>query len=213
MKQYDYVLFDWDGTIVKTLDIWMGALQSTLIKRGYAFTDKQVGADYELFKVRFSELGKDTLESLINEALMASNSITPTVQLYESLFEALVLLKQREKRLGVVTTSTHSVIDRLLAKHGLGQLFDAVVCGDNVLHQKPHAEPIEKAISALSAIKSRTVMVGDSDKDIIAARNAGIDSILFYPPEHARFHDIKYLMSLKPTYVLESFREIGRLLM
>lgn len=135
MKQYDYILFDWDGTIAKTLDIWMEALRGTLEKRGYNFTNAQVGADYGLFRSRFSNLGEVTLDEIVDEAL-----------------------------------------------------------------------------SALSAIKSRTIMVGDSDKDIISAQNAGIDSILFYPPEHSRFHDITYLRSLRPTYVIGSYQEIGSLL-
>jgi len=212
MKRYDYILFDWDGTVAKTLDIWMEALKEILGENGYNFTDEQIGADYGLFRSRFSNLGEDTLERIIGEALALSSKNVPLVKLYEGHLELISLLKQNNKRLGIVTTSAHSVIDQLLNKHAMAKSFDVLIGGDDVLNQKPHAEPITRAIDALSAIKSRTIMVGDSDKDIISARNAGIDSVLFYPPEHSRFHDITYLKSLGPTYVAGSLQEIGSLL-
>jgi pyrophosphatase PpaX len=212
MNQYDYVLFDWDGTIAKTLDVWMESLKVALVKRGYSFTDRQIGADYELFKSRFSELGDKTLGAVIEEALMLSNKSIPTVKMYEDNVRVLNLLRKNNKQLGVVTTSEHATISQLLKQHDMASLFDVVIGGDDVANQKPHAEPIIKALDALSATKSRTVMVGDSDKDILSAQNAGIDSVLFYPPEHANYHDIKYLMSLRPTYVVGSYQEIGDLL-
>lgn len=212
MKQYDYILFDWDGTIAKTLDIWMEALKEVLGKKGYDFTSEQIGADYELFKSRFIHLGEDVLDGIIDEALTLSGKNIPSVKLYEGHLELISLLRQNNKRLGIVTTSAHSVIDQLLNKHAMAKSFDVLIGGDDVLNQKPHAEPITRAIDALSAAKSRTVMVGDSGKDIISAQNAGIDSILFYPLEHSRFHDIVYLRSLGPTYVAGSFQEIGSLL-
>lgn len=212
MKRYDYVLFDWDGTIARTLDIWMEALKEILGEKGYNFTSEQIGADYGLFRSRFSNLGEDALNGIIDEALTLSNKNMPSVKLYEGHLELISLLKQNNKRLGIVTTSAHSVIDQLLNKHDMAKSFDVLIGGDDVLNQKPHAEPIIKAIDVLSAVKSRTIMVGDSDKDIISAQNAGIDSILFYPPEHSHFHDITYLKSLKPTYVAGSFQEISSLL-
>lgn len=212
MKRYDYILFDWDGTIAKTLDIWMEALKEILEKNGYNFIDEQIGADYVLFRSRFNNLGEDALDKIIDEALILSNKNIPSVKFYEGHLKLISLLKQNNKRLGIVTTSAHSVIDQLLDKHDMAKLFDVLIGGDDVLNQKPHAEPINKAIGALFAVKSRTIMIGDSDKDIISAQNAGIDSILFYPPEHSRFHDAVYLRSLGPTYVAGSFQEISNLL-
>lgn len=45
-------------------------------------------------------------------------------------------------------------------------------------------------------------MIGDSDKDLGAARNFGIDSVLFYPAEHKKFYDLEKLKELEPTYFL-----------
>ncbi len=55
MKRYDYILFDWDGTLARTLDIWLEALKAALLKRSYTLSDEEIGADYEVFSKRFSE--------------------------------------------------------------------------------------------------------------------------------------------------------------
>lgn len=190
----------------------MEALRDTLQKHGYTFTDQEIGADYELFRSRFSHLGNDTLDRIINEALALSDKNILTVKLYENNIEAFTQLRQANKHLGIVTTSAHHLIEQLLDKHNMTQLFDVIVGGDDVVNQKPHAEPIIKAIDALAAEKSKTVMVGDSDKDILSAHAAGIDSILFYPPEHAIFHDSVYLRSLEPTFTVKSYRDLDDLL-
>lgn len=208
VRDYECILFDWDGTIGKSLDLWMNALKDTLNKNGYFFNDKEIGSDYELFRTRFSHIGNDTIDNIINEALLLSNDRIPMVELYAETFKTLTTLRENNKRLGVVTTSTHKQIDPLLEKHKMKQLFDAVICGDDVIQLKPHAEPIVAAMESLDAVKSQTVMVGDSDKDIVSAQNAGVDSILFYPPGHERFHDIQNLKNLEPTYIIQEFREI-----
>lgn len=51
-------------------------------------------------------------------------------------------------------------------------------------------------------------MIGDSDKDIGAAANLGIDSILFYPPEHEKFHDYPALKKLNLTHIVDDFKKV-----
>ena len=51
-------------------------------------------------------------------------------------------------------------------------------------------------------------MVGDSDKDLGAALNFGIDSILFYPESHSKFLQFRQIKKLKPTYIIDDFAEI-----
>jgi pyrophosphatase PpaX len=208
MKRYTYILFDWDGTIGKTLDIWSNALKDTLSKYGHSFDQTKIGADYELFRTRFRHLGQQTVDDIIEEALASSKRNIPSVELYEQSVEVLTMLHENNRKLGLVTTSVHNDIDPLLENFSMRQLFDVVVCGDDVIKQKPDAEPILAAVELLGAIKSATIMVGDSGKDIIASQNAGVDSILFYPPEHRNFHDIQYLKSLEPTYSVKELREI-----
>jgi len=86
--------------------------------------------------------------------------------------------------------------------------FDVVITHEDTEKHKPHAEPLEKALAQLGGNKEKAVMIGDSDKDLGAAKNAGVDSILFYPKEHERFYRLDDLKRFGPTYVVDDFREV-----
>ena len=208
MMRYQYVLLDWDGTLAKTLDIWLNALRTPLEKRGYFLSDKEIGANYDDFSERFEAQGYDGASEIVNEAVAIANEHIPSVELYPHTLEVLESLHESCIQLALVTTSQHKQIDPLLKSHGMFHLFDAVVCGDDTKNQKPHIEPIEKALTQLNGTTKKAVMIGDSGKDINSAINSGIDSILFSPREHEKFHNIQHLRMLKPTFVIQDFREI-----
>ncbi len=132
----------------------------------------------------------------------------PDVKLYPDVMFVLKELKKKNKKLALITTSSHKNIEHLLVKHGLVSVFDVIIAGDDVRNHKPHPEPLELAIKKMDGNKEDAIMIGDSDKDLGASVNAGIDSILFYPPEHEKFYDIKKLNELKPKYVVRNFKEV-----
>jgi phosphoglycolate phosphatase-like HAD superfamily hydrolase len=51
-------------------------------------------------------------------------------------------------------------------------------------------------------------MIGDSRKDIEAANNAKMDSILVYPKEHEIYYSQEELMGCTPTYKVTALDEI-----
>jgi pyrophosphatase PpaX len=211
VKTYQYILLDWDGNLAQTLDIWLAALKEPLEKRGHTFTDEQIGANFTVFRERMEALGIADVDAIIAEADVVATREVPNVQLYPDALVTLRDLHRAGKKVALVTTSRHDQIDPLLAKYRLRDLFDAVVCGDDVANHKPHPEPIEKALELLGGTKEAAIMVGDSAADIEGARSAGVDSILFFPPTHTKFFDIEELKQLRPTYVIPDFRDVVRI--
>lgn len=43
--------------------------------------------------------------------------------------------------------------------------------------------------------------------DITPAHHAGIDSVLFFPPEHESFHTFAELQADKPTHTIRAWQE------
>lgn len=211
MKQYRYILLDWDGNLARTLDIWLAALKAPLEKRGYSFSDKEIGANFTVFQERMLALGVQDIDAMIREADEIATREAPNVELYPDAIPTLEALRKAGKKVALVTTSRHDQIDPLVAKYNLRRWFDETVCGDDVSHHKPHPEPIEKALELLGARKEEAVMVGDSGSDIGSAHNAGVASVLFFPPEHAKFYDIEKLKQLKPSHIIADFRDILRI--
>lgn len=205
MKQYDYFLLDWDGNLAKTLDIWLDAIRIVLKNRGIHKNDSELGESIGLFVQYMKDWGVIDPETALEEADHIAKKKLPEVELYPDALTVLDELKKRSKSIALITTSPHENVGHLLIKHDIERYFDAIVGGDDTTLHKPHPEPLEMALELLSGTKERAIMIGDSDKDILAAKNFGIDSGLFFPAEHEKFYDYKKLKSLNPTFTFENF--------
>ena len=92
------------------------------------------------------------------------------------------------------------------------ELFDFVICGDDVKNYKPHPEPVLTTLAALARAADEAIMVGDSRADILAGKAAGVATALFLPEEHNRFHSFDELRATQPDHVFEDHTELPALL-
>lgn len=205
---YQHILLDWDGNLAKTLDIWLEAIREALRHRGFHLTDQQIAHTFGDPINKFRDLGVADPEAAIWEADAIAKRTLPSVELYPDALELLHYLREHHKQTALLTASLHENVDHILERYNIRDSFDVIIAGEDVTHHKPHPESIEKALAALGGAKSQAVIIGDSDKDLGAATNAGIDSILFYPPEHAKFYDLATLKALGPTYIVERLADV-----
>ena len=208
MAGYQYLLLDWDGNLAQTLGLWLDVFRLVLADRGLTPTDEAIAQSFGKTEQFFAQLGVSDPATLYETADRIGKAALPEVELYPEALEVLNEFKARGKQTALITSSNRDNIEPLLEKYDLHALFDVVVAREDTAEQKPHPEPLEKALALLGGTKEQAVMIGDSDKDLGAANNAGIDSILFYPKEHAKFYDLKTLQSYKPTHVVGNFKEI-----
>ncbi len=209
MKSYKYILLDWDGNLARTLHIWLAATRLPLENRGVKISDSQIvmqcfGRPWE----GYAELGVTDVEVAIKEMDIYAKKYLPEVELYPDALFVLEQLKKMGKKTALITTSLRENVLHLLDKYNIHDYFDAVIANEDTVNHKPHPEPLEKALQELGGTKEKAIMIGDSDKDIEAAKNAGVDSILFYPDEHKTFYDLDELQKFGPTHTVTDFRKI-----
>lgn len=208
MKSYEYVLVDWDGCIAKTLEIWVAGYKEELLHYGIDATDQEIGfhlGDWGFAKHfgidDHAKFGYDVVAN-VSEKLLE-------VELYPGAKENLTNLTTNGKKLALVSSSSGHILNAGLKHNGVESLFNAVITGDDVTNHKPDPEPLIKALDLLNGNKEQAIMMGDSRKDLGAANNFGIDSILVYHPNHDTFYLHKELKSLNPTYVIRHFDELS----
>jgi HAD superfamily hydrolase (TIGR01509 family) len=210
MKQYQAYLFDWDGTLCQTLQVWLDILRSHYNKYDLHPTDAQIAALFGDWRAA-EKLGLDakSTDTFIAELEEISHAAIQKAPLYPQARETLQALQaDGSKKLALVTSSIRKTIDTVLEHHNILEYFQSVVTGDDVTSHKPDPESLRFAAQQLGVDISDCVMIGDSDKDMLAAKNAGCDSILFYPPQHHLFHDKEYLTGLQPTHVITQLSQI-----
>jgi pyrophosphatase PpaX len=96
------------------------------------------------------------------------------VRPYPGVCEVVHALREQRIKLGLVTSKRREGALRGLNVLGLGECFQELVCGDDVVHGKPHPEPVLRALTALDVEPGHTVFVGDSTHDIDSGRAAGV---------------------------------------
>ena len=212
MKKYQYILLDWDGNLAKTLDVWLVAFREALNASGYYPSDLEIAASFGRFNGYANRLGIDNPEEVLDMAVKIAKVKLPNVELYPDTLEILEYFKSKNKKTALITSSFRNSIEHLIKRYGLEPLFDTVLCYEDTVNHKPHTEPIDKALLLLGGNHEQAIIIGDSETDLGAAANAGMDSILFHSPEHKKFHDIEKLKRHNPTYIVEDFREIKQII-
>lgn len=182
------VIFDLDGTLVDTAPDLMRATNfvltgmgrralemaevrafvghgaRALLTRGLAATGGlpdayDVEADYRLFVDFYS-------------ANIAAASAP-----FPGLLTLLERLKSEGYGLGVCTNKLEGLSVQLLAALDLSKYFGSVVGPDTIGIAKPDPKPFYEAVNRLDLDNPRAIMVGDSETDILTARNAGVPVI------------------------------------
>ncbi|MGQ0700160.1 MAG: phosphoglycolate phosphatase [Panacagrimonas sp.] len=182
---FDAVLFDLDGTLIDTAPEIGEALNLCLEDLGFPRVDAA--------RVR-SWIGHGT-RNLIGEALaerqgpqgrIQIDSVMPLFRrnyrrvtgqisrLYPGVSETLAALNARGVPMGLVSNKEGEFARHLLASHHLQHLFAVCVFGDTLSQKKPSPIALQHCMNELRSVASRTLLIGDSEIDVAAARNAGV---------------------------------------
>ena len=208
-KQYDAYLFDWDGTLAQTVEIWLAGMRAAYDHFGIAITDEKLAQNLGDWTAPISngiaESDIPAFNRILKEAGQAGGVLTPP--LFPGVLSTIEQLKHENKKVVLITSSERQVIDIALAHHELAEQFDLILTVNDVAAHKPDPEGILFVLKKLGLKKDQAVMIGDSDKDLGAARNAGVDSILFYPPSHQLVYDRSHLESFQPTRTIADWND------
>lgn len=218
MKQYDYILLDWDGNIAHTLDLWPDALDEVLQKRGYKLARRQLVEStwgFVTYVTTHTDISTQDATKALQEANEMVVSRSPAIELFPDAPEVLKELKASGKHLALITTSKRRMVMPVLEKYALTRLFEIIIADDDIekAERKPHPKPLLMALKHMGGTPQEAIMVGDRDKDIVAGHNAGIDSVLFCSVEHQRHYSLETLMQHNPTYVISEFRDLLKIVL
>ncbi|MBR3971721.1 MAG: HAD-IA family hydrolase [Ruminococcus sp.] len=180
------VIFDLDGTLVnsiydladctnKALSMWN--LPQNSLKEYYTFVGngmenlirtamRDKGTDDELYRVVRRDF----------DSLYAEHCNDKTVP-YEGIAELLKSLADKGIDTAVLSNKAQMYVPSVLHKAFPHHEFSLAWGQQEGIKRKPHGEGIEKLLETLGFTKDECVYIGDSDVDVITARNAGVDMI------------------------------------
>lgn len=210
---YSTIIFDLDGTLLNTLNDLAASTNYALRQSGMPertieevrrFVGNGVrklieravpeGEDNPLFEETFATFKHHYLEHNMD-----------TTCPYEGVGEMLRQLRQQGKRLAVVSNKFCTATEELVA-HFFPEIEVAI--GENEaggIKKKPAPDTVMEALRRLGVDKTGAVYVGDSDVDLMTARNSGLPciSVLW------GFRDKEFLLQHGATTFIEKPEELS----
>ncbi len=194
MKQVYTILFDLDGTLVDTAPDLMRAHNHVMNKFGYPTKSTEeirnlVGqgagamlgrsiwgqAKKEFGKVQDEKIKKEMVKEFVD---YYGNNIVKESKLIDGVEDFLIWSKENKISMGVCTNKQEHLAIDLLKKIGIYEFFEYVAGHNTFDYCKPDPRHLTSVVEILDGDLKKTLMIGDSETDANAAKEAGIPVIL-----------------------------------
>ena len=182
-NRFDLIIFDWDGTLIDSIDWIVHCLQTAAKQCECAIPEPQAAKDVIGLSITnacstlFPGVDDVTLAQLTAcyQQTYLSRQLSRE-DLFPGVYEMLVELKQSGYQLAVATGKTRTGLQQALQETDTEDLFCITRCSDETA-SKPDPLMLHQIIRHANAANDRTLMVGDSTHDLQMAMNAQISSI------------------------------------
>jgi len=178
MSKLEAILFDLDGTLVESNRLISESYRKTFLLHypEMVLSESDISAMIgPPLKAVFEKMNPDPehVQAMIDTYLRFYRQMEfDTITLYPYVIELLDFLKASGYKIAIVTTKFKASALPSIQHFGIDRYLDLLIGLDDVLHHKPHPEPIEKALKHLGC--HHALMVGDNPSDILSGKNAGI---------------------------------------
>jgi phosphoglycolate phosphatase len=176
------VSFDLDGTLVDTAGEIAMALNRTLFELNLpelpdATVKDLIGRGVRaLIERALAEVSGDVVDvdaAVVRFEAHYAQTVGTSATLFPGVMPGLRLFHESGFKLGVVTNKPRFFAELLLSRLEVDSLFTALVTGDDGIRRKPHGDMLEAACRKMKVPPEASLMIGDSDNDVLAARAAG----------------------------------------
>ena len=181
----DTIIFDLDGTLLDTLQDLADSVNAALAANGFPMRTvdevrRFVGNGVRrLMELAIPEGEKNPLfEQTLAQfkehyAVHCMDKTAP----YEGILPLLTELKERGYKLAVVSNKFDAAVKELNRQY-FGELIPVAIGEKSTVRKKPAPDSVFAAIEALKSDTGSAIYVGDSEVDILTAKNAGIPCAL-----------------------------------
>lgn len=201
------VIFDMDGVLFDTEKVYLDVWTRVCEKYGYKMTKeiycKVIATGRENVKRVFKkEFGYDIpIEEMYKEKdEILAKELERCIPLKDGAYELLKHLKEKNYKLALATSASKERMEKQLKKANFKNIFDEIVCRDEVKETKPNPEIFLKAAEKLGVDPKECIVIEDSLAGVKAAYNG--DMI----PIHVV--DLKYPDKEIKKYCYKSFNDL-----
>ncbi len=204
----EYVLFDWDGTLLDSFEADANAYKYMFEALGMSWSMAELKRHYS-----------PNWHRVYRAARIPRAKWQEADRLWRRFYQkqlpkmqpgAMAVLRTLDRRfkLALVSSGSRTRVRRQLREHNVSAMFLTKICSEDAPKRKPHPAPLRMALENLRALPHTSVYIGDAPEDIQMAHRAGMRAIgvLGGSPVPER------LRAASPDALIETIRDLPALL-
>lgn len=181
-QKIENFIFDIDGTLIDTIDMYMPAMIDTLAQHGHPVApDKVEQTKHDLFGItgrdalRLAGISEEEIPEMLKDWFDLAYQRADRAKVIEGIPEMLNTLANREDAKIAIATSklADEYQEYFVNKYDFAKLFKVTITSADTKKHKPAPDPILAAMDKMGANPATTVYVGDTINDMKAAHAAG----------------------------------------
>jgi pyrophosphatase PpaX len=179
--RFPVVLFDLDGTLIDSGPMILASMQHvarTVLGREMAYEEIAATVGGQGLVAQMRSFDPERVEELLEAYRAHNDPLHDTLEAFDEVLSLLPRLREKGRRLGIVTAKRHRSIALAFARFPeLEEHVDVVIASEDTERHKPDPDPILAALDRLGAEPSEAAYVGDSPFDVRAAKAAGVFAV------------------------------------
>lgn len=209
MKNYKYIIFDWNGTLLDDLKINIEIENLLLKRRGLSpLPSKEFYLEHFGFPIVdfYTAIGfdfqKESYKKVAEEYAVEYEKRLCDAPLFEDAIPSLNFLKSLNKKLVILSATEHCLLNSQVKRYCADSYFSSVLGIENNLG-KSKVERALKWLEEEKAIAEDTLFIGDTVHDYEVSKAIGCDCVLI-----PRGHNSKERLVKTGAFVFESLKEL-----
>lgn len=181
-QKIENFIFDIDGTLIDTIDMYMPAMIDTLAQHGHPVApDKVEQTKHDLFGItgrdalRLAGINEEEIPEMLKDWFDLAYQRADRAKVIEGIPEMLnTLANRKDAKIAIATSKlADEYQEYFVNKYDFAKLFKVAVTSADTKKHKPAPDPILAAMDKMGADPATTVYVGDTVNDMKAAHAAG----------------------------------------
>lgn len=179
----ELIIFDMDGTLIDSGNVIANTINFVRSNLGLDIIEK-----YEMLEklndptINSAEYFYGTKEFTDEQTKLFheyyDTHCISDIILYDGIKELLKALEEKSCTLSVATNASREFAIKMLKYLNIDHYFSCITGAYCVANPKPHPDMILKTLEFCKKEKHQAILIGDSDKDKLAAKAANIDGVL-----------------------------------
>jgi len=185
LDRFDLLLFDLDGTLVDSAPDIAQAVDATLAENGWAPAGVErvrqwIGNGSRKLVERALVHAIGSFDSDLHERVHSQFLLHyaqhngPSTRVFPGVREFLAHCRAQGKQMACVTNKPEHLARQLVSHLDMAHFFSIIVGGDTFPQRKPDPTALLYCCRTLDIPVARTLMIGDSETDVLSARAAGM---------------------------------------